>query len=77
MRQVARAAVGLLAVMMLMAPERALAAEDPDPVTWPTVTAPGAGSGSDPVPVQWAAVAKPDLSGPDPGPVTWPQPQPG
>lgn len=78
MTRLGKALGGVLAVLLMVPAAPALAADDPDPVTWPTILAPSQqGSGSDPAPIQWTTITKPSSSdsGSDPQPATWPQVQ--
>jgi hypothetical protein len=61
MRLAARITSGLLAVGVLLAPTQALAeGTEPQPVSWPTVEAPGSkGQSVEPRPVDWPAPEQP------------------
>ncbi|WP_433163792.1 hypothetical protein [Kribbella sp. CA-247076] len=72
--------VGLLGVLLVVPSGVAVAADDPDPVQWPTIEVPAAtGGAADPAPTDWPPVEPPEGStgtGTDPQPESWPAPQP-
>jgi hypothetical protein len=51
-----RTATALLSAVLLLLPSLVAYADDPDPVEWPSVDQPSAGSGgTDPQPAEWPA----------------------
>ncbi|TDD24815.1 hypothetical protein E1218_15845 [Kribbella turkmenica] len=71
---------GVLTALLLVPSGVAVAADDPDPVQWPTIELPTTtGGAADPAPISWPPVDPPEANsgtGADPQPQSWPAPEP-